>query len=108
MDSTATQQCNLFPNDYAVYWLPPASSAFLLPRKMQLTGWENATDNMRNTPLMAHKFQMNGPTVHSCPVALSIFFKKIRVFTSLNHILQLGQFCGHLCNSTAYIILRIR
>ena len=55
-----------------------------------------------------HIFQMNGPTVHSCTVALLIFFKKIRVFTSLNHILQLDQFCGHLCNSTAYIILHIR
>ena len=47
---------------------------------------------------------MSGPTVHSCTVALLTFFKKITVFTSLNHIVQLGQFCGHLCNYTAYII----
>ena len=29
----ATQQCNMSPYVYAVYWLPPASSAFLLARK---------------------------------------------------------------------------
>ena len=29
----ATQQCNMCPCVYAVYWLPSASSGFLLARK---------------------------------------------------------------------------
>ena len=33
MNRGATQQCNMSPCVYAVYWLPPASSAFLLARK---------------------------------------------------------------------------
>ena len=33
MNRRATQQCNMSPYVYAVYWLPPASSAFLLARK---------------------------------------------------------------------------
>ena len=33
MNRRATQQCNKSPYVYAVYWLPPASSAFLLARK---------------------------------------------------------------------------
>ena len=33
MDSRATQQCNMCPYVYTVYWLPPASSGFLLARK---------------------------------------------------------------------------
>ena len=33
MNRRATQQCNMSPYVYAVYWLPPASSAFLLVRK---------------------------------------------------------------------------
>ena len=45
MDSTATQQCSLFPNDYAVY----SQFCVFITQKMQLTGWENATDKMRNT-----------------------------------------------------------
>ena len=33
MNRRATQQCNMSPYVYAVYWLPPASSAFLLANK---------------------------------------------------------------------------
>ena len=33
MNRRATQQCNKSPYVYAVYWLPPTSSAFLLARK---------------------------------------------------------------------------
>ena len=33
MNRRATQQCNMSPYVYGVYWLPPASSAFLLARK---------------------------------------------------------------------------
>ena len=35
-DSRATQQCNTVLYYYAVYWLPPSSSAFLLARKCNL------------------------------------------------------------------------
>ena len=38
MDSRATQQCNMSPYVYAVYWLSTASSAFHIGQKMQLTG----------------------------------------------------------------------
>ena len=36
MDSRATQQCKMFPYVYAVYWLRPASSEFLLAGKCNL------------------------------------------------------------------------
>ena len=70
MDRRATQQCNLFPNDYAVYWLPPASSAFLLARKCN-----GLAERMLITCVMrhawTHKFQMSGPTVHSYTVTIA-------------------------------------
>ena len=64
MNSRATQQYNMFPYVYAVYWLPTASSAFLLARKCN---WLVAI--MLITCVMRHartdNIQLSGPTVHS-------------------------------------------
>ena len=56
MDSRATQQCNMSPYVYAVYWLPPASSGFLFARKCNLLAEKMLiTCVMRNA--RAHKIQ---------------------------------------------------
>ena len=64
MDSRATKQCNMTPCVYTVYWLPPASSGFLLTRKA--IDWLKNANNMRNA--RAYKLQLCGPTVHSSTV----------------------------------------
>ena len=67
MDSRATQQCNMCPYVYAVYWLPPASSGFLLARKRNwLAEKMLITCVMRNA--RTHKVQWSAPTVHSFTV----------------------------------------
>ena len=67
MDSRATQQCNMSPYVYAVYWLPTASSGFLLTRKFDwLAEKMQITCVMRNA--RAHKLQWSGPTVYSSTV----------------------------------------
>ena len=56
--------CSMFIQIYAVYWLQPASSAFLLARKCN---WLAAIMVMRCVMRHARtpKFQLSGPTVHS-------------------------------------------
>ena len=69
MDSRATQQCNMYPYVYSVYWLPSASSGFLLARKCnQMAKKMLITCMMQNA--RAHKLQWSGPTVHSSTVVL--------------------------------------
>ena len=68
MNSRATQQCNMCPYVYAVYWLPTANSGFLLARKCNwLAKKMLITCVMRNA--RAHKLQWSGPTVHSSTVS---------------------------------------
>ena len=67
MDSRVTQQCNMCPYVYAVYWLPSASPGFLLVRKCNwLAKKMLITCVMQNA--RAHKLQWSGPTVHSSTV----------------------------------------
>ena len=69
MDSRATQQCDMCPYVYAAYWLPPASSGFLLARKRnRLAEKMLITCVMRNA--WAHKIQWSGSTVHSFTMIL--------------------------------------
>ena len=74
MGSRATQQCNLPPYVYAVYWVPPDSSAFLLARKCS-----SLAERMLITCVMryawTHKLQLSGPTVHSvyCDLTQGLF-----------------------------------
>ena len=80
MDSRATHQCNMWPYVYAVYWLPPASSGFLLARKCNwLAEKMLITCVMRNA--QAHKLQWSGPTVHSStvPSPCNVYKSIIRV-----------------------------
>ena len=64
MNSRATQQFNVSPYIYAVYWLPPGSSAFLLARK---SNWLARIMVIRC--VMPHawtqKLLLSGPTVYS-------------------------------------------
>ncbi len=61
--SNSTQQCNVVPYYYAVYWLPSASSAFLFARKCNwLAGIMVIRCVIRRA--WTHKFQSSGPTVY--------------------------------------------
>ena len=62
MDSRATQQCNMFPYVFAVYWPSPASSAFLLARKCNWLA-ERMLITCVARHARTHKLQLSGPTV---------------------------------------------
>ena len=60
MNSRATQQFNVSPYIYAVYW--PATREFDIPigQKMQLTGWDNRNE-MRNATCVDSKTSIEWP-----------------------------------------------
>ena len=70
MNSRATQQFNVSPYIYAIYWLPPGSSAFLLARKCNwLAGIMVMRCVMRHA--WTQKLLLSGPTVYSLYCVLS-------------------------------------
>ena len=62
MDSRATHQYNTPPCHYAVYWLPPASSAFILARKCN---WLAGIMVMRCVMRWTLELQLSRSTVYS-------------------------------------------